>query len=760
MSATLYLKGLDDTVEVIRDAWGIPHVRARTVHDAFFGQGFATAQDRLFHMDRDRLVAYGRWAEYAGRAALEEDLLRRRFQILASVRQDYDAFNAETRAMVDAYAEGVNAFIEADESLPIEYGLLETEPEPWQPWDCIAVFKGRHMSMGVFEAKLWKARLVNALGAERAAQILPSYQPGHLLIVPPGAESNGLNLDAVAALSAGAEAIVWLGDADSGSNNWAVSGSRTASGKPLLAGDPHRALDTPNVYYQNQIACPEFDAIRRPYSGGPFSPHFGHNKHVAWCVTHAAADYQDLYVERFNQGAPDLYEHKGEWLEADVRHEVVEVRGEKPAELEVTVTEHGPIIAGDPASGRAIALKYTGIAGPNATFECLPPMLRAASADEIEAATREWVDPCNNFVFADVHGNIGYLMRGRLPVRSMANAWLPVPGWTEEHEWRGNVPFEELPRSRNPDTGYIVTANNRIVGDDYPHYIALDFAAEHRARRITERLKALSGAGVDDMADIHRDVISIPGQTYAHLLKGIQSLGSTAARARDIVVSWDGSMDRDAAAPTIYSAFRHYLDTAILSHLLGPLVDDAIAATGRGAPVQVRQLKALFVTMARDDESSLLPQGATWRSLMAQALEDAVGFLKDRLGGEVDSWTWGRLHSTRPRHPLSESFSEQAPPLDPPSVPMSGDGDTPQAASYPPTGSFEVTGTSVARYVFDTADWDGSRWIVPLGASGHPGSPHYTDQSPIWAEGRLIPMLFGWDRVEANAESRQELKTE
>ena len=425
------------------------------------------------------------------------------------------------------------------ESLPVEYGLLETEPEPWQPWDCIAAFKGRHMSMGVFEAKLWRARLVKELGAEGAARILPASQREHLLIVPPGAEYQGRGLDALAALSAGAEAIASLGDADSGSNNWAVSGSRTASGKPLLAGDPHRALDTPNVYYQNHIACPEFDAIGLSFPGCPGFPHFGHNAHVAWCVTHAQADYQDLYVERFKGGTPDLYEYKGEWLEADVRHEVVEVRGGEPVELDVTVTEHGPIVAGDPATGRAVSLKYTGMAGPNTTLECLPPMLRATSADDVEEAMREWVDPCNNFVFADVQGNIGYLMRGRLPVRSMANAWLPVPGWTGEHEWRGYVPPEELPRARNPDTGYIVTANNRIVDDDYPHYIALDFAPEYRARRVMDRLEVLSRAGVEDMADIHRDVISIPGQTYARLLQGIQPTGNTAARARDIVVSWD-----------------------------------------------------------------------------------------------------------------------------------------------------------------------------------------------------------------------------
>ena len=470
-SETLHVKGLDSSLEIYRDTYGIPHVKARTTHDAFFGQGYATAQDRLWHMDHDRRVAYGRWAEYAGEAALAQDLLMRRFQVLASVRSDYEAVNPETRAMFDSFAAGVNAFLESNGPLPVEYSLLGAHPEPWRPWDCIAVFKARHMLMGMFESKLWRARLVNALGPGRAAEVQPDYSQGHLLIVPPGASYHGADGDAMARLSEGADAIGWIGSEDAGSNNWAVSGSRTASGKPLLAGDPHRPLDTPNVYYQNHIACPEFDAVGLSFPGFPGFPHFGHNAHVAWCVTHAQADYQDLYLERFKEGPEPLYEFEAEWKKADVRPEVIQVRGGQPVEIEVTVTHHGPVILGGPDSGHGVAFKYTGTAGPNQGFQAIPRMLRAASADEVEESMRDWVDPSNNFVYADIHGNIGYLNRGRLPVRSMANAWLPVPGWTGEHEWRGYVPFEELARSRNPETGYIVTANNKIVGDDYPQYI-------------------------------------------------------------------------------------------------------------------------------------------------------------------------------------------------------------------------------------------------------------------------------------------------
>ena len=755
---TQYLKGLDSVVEIHRDTHGIPHVKARSVHDAFFGQAFATAQDRLWHMDYDRRKAYGRLAEYGGKDAVAQDLLMRRFQLLASAESDYEAVNAETRAMLEAYAAGVNGFIQSTDSLPIEYSLLQSRPEPWQPWDCIAVFKVRHILMGLFESKLWRARLVSELGPEKTAEVLPGFQRGQMLIVPPGAEYDSPVADALAQLGAGADAIGWLHEADSGSNSWAVSGSRTASGRPLLAGDPHRSLEAPNVYYQNHVSCPEFDAVGLSFPGCPGFPHFGHNAHVAWCVTHAQADYQDLYVERFRDGSPTLYEYRGEWRKAEVRREAIEVRDGLPVELDVTVTHHGPVIAGEPASGHAIAFKYTATAGPNRGLQCLPRMLGSTSADEIEESMRDWVDPSNNFVFADLYGDIGYLNRGELPVRSMANAWLPVPGWTGEHEWEGSVPFEEMARSRNPETGYIVTANNRIAGADYSHYIGLYFAPDFRARRITQRLKRLDGATVADMASVHGEKISIPARAYVRLLADVEPLDETSAEAREKLVAWDGTMDRDAVEPTVYSAFRLHLNRTLLEHLLGPLAGEALKATSRGAPFHRSLLEASFVTQAEQNDASVLPPGADWSTVLARALADGVAYLKGRLGDDMSTWTWGKVHPTRPRHPLSASFPELALLLDPPSVALGGDGDTPQSASYQPSDPFTITGTSVARYVFDVGDWDNSAWITPLGASGHPGSPHYADQAAIWGEVGLVPMLYDWDRIGATAESSQELR--
>jgi penicillin amidase len=760
------ISGLDAQIVIYRDRWGIPHVEAQTLHDAFFGQGFATAQDRLWHMDLDRRRARGRSAELLGEAAIAQDVTMRRFRIGPSVESDVAALNGETRGMLEAYAAGVNAFLETTERLPVEYGLVAEEKdarqliEPWRPSDSLAVFKVRHILMGVFEAKLWRARLVARLGPEKTAELVRGYQPGHLLIVPPGTEYDGPLLDGLEELSRHLDALQGLRDGvGAGSNSWALSGERTASGLPLLAGDPHRALDVPNVYYQNHIRCPEFDAIGLSFPGCPGFPHFGHNAQAAWCVTHAGADYQDLYLERFRQvGGALRYEYRGRWLPADVRHEVISARGDGRTELDVVSTRHGPVIAGDPARGHGVAFRYSATAEPNVGLQCLPRMLAAKSADELEEAMRDWVDPCNNFLFADAHGTIGYLNRGRVPVRPMANAWLPVPGWTGDYEWRGFIPFDELVRSRNPKTGYLVTANNRIAGRDYPHYIALDYAPDYRARRIVERVRDMRGAAVEDMAAIHGERLSFPGAIYSLLLAALEPADEASREALARLAGWQGEMDPASVGPTIYSAFRLRLHEIVLEHLLGAETAAAMLSDpGRGAAAHLAQIASRLATMAERNDTSWLPPGTSWSEACARALAEGVRRLSERYGEDMTGWTWGRVHHTHPTHPLSRVLPDRAGLLDPPRAPAGGDGDTPQAASYRAAEPFLVSSTSVARYVFDTADWENSRWIVPLGASGHPGSRHYADQMAAWADLLLIPMLYGWTRIREHAESRQEL---
>jgi len=757
LDGSIRAPGLRASVEVWRDGEGVPHVMAASAHDAFFGQGFVHAQDRLWQMEYDRRRAQGRWAEYAGAAAVLQDLHLRRLRIGATARADYDALNGETRAMLDAYAGGVNAFLATTRTLPIEFRLLEERPEPWAPWDSVAVFKVRHVEMGPWQAKLWRARLLRHVGPDLTAKLCPGAQPNPTLIVPPGMVYRGPAPDGLDVFAAGAPHLAELGGEGSGSNNWALSGDRTASGKPLVAGDPHRALDVPNVYYQNHLACPEFDAIGLSFPGVPGLPHFGHNRFVAWCVTHAMGDYQDLFIERFDPDDPGRYWFRGEWRRAEVARETVRVRGGAPVEVDVTITHHGPIALGDPRRGHAIAFRYTATAGPNRTFEALPAMLRAASADEMDDAMRPWVEPANNLVFADVHGVIAYRTRGQIPVRARANAWLPVPGWDGAHEWAGVIPFAEMPAYRNPATGWIATANGRIAGPDYPHYLGLDVAPDFRTRRVIERLRPLERATVGDMAAVHVDRTSIPASEWLGLLEGVAPTDPLARQALARLRAWDGVMAPGHVAPTIYAAFRERVVRDVLSPVLGPLAQEAFAAQPSGGVAYVARVRAIFPTWIRAGDRTLLPAGADWPDTLCRALESAVADLAATLGPEIDAWRWERVHVTRPCHPLSAVFPAAAALLDPPSVSVGGDGDTVQAAGFIPAAGYAVTSTSVARYVFDLSDWNACRWIVPLGASGHPGSPHYADQAQDWAAVRLRPMRYDWDRI--RAEGRRQVLT-
>ena len=775
LSGTLQLPGLQSAVEVYRDSLGVPHVRAANEHDAFFAQGFVTAQDRLWHMEFDRLRGTGRWAEAVGDDALEQDKLMRRFRLSASARADCAAMDDRTRTIFEAYAAGVNAFIDGPDPLPVEYaiaGLLsENErPEPWQPWHSLVVYKVRHILMGVFESKIWRARMVRAMGPEKAGSLFPGYEPGHLLILPPGATAVGALDTGLTELAQGAAALNYLSESDVGSNSWVVGGqppagnrggaaTGTATGRPILAGDSHRALDTPNAYYQNRVACPEFDATGLSFPGVPAFPHFGHNPWVCWSVTHTAADYQDLYIEQLRDGETPQYLHQGQWLDAEVHHETLRSSSGREESIQVVVTNHGPIISGDPEQGSGMALKYTATESASGWTAILWKMLHARNAHELVESQRGWVDPCNNFLFADVDGNYGYLCRGRIPIRSRVNGWLPVPGWTGEHEWQGDIPFDELPVSINPEQGYVATANNRPVGDDYPHYIAVDFTPEFRVKSVTQGLKSLDKPAAPDMARVHSQRVSIPAQAYLAVLPRIEPQDALSAIARERLLAWDGSMDAHRVEPTIYSAMRDALLREVFERNLPPdLADAAWHPADRGLGSFGNRLKARLVEMLRHDDRSLLADGDSWPAAISRALARGVSTLGDRLGDDPDSWAWDRLHRAVPRHPLSAACPELNGLLDPPSIPHSGDGDTPLQGGYSPASFATVTSLSVARYSYDTANWDDSLWVVPLGSSGHPGSPHYHDQSETWREVEMVPMRWDWNAIIANAETHQSLQ--
>jgi len=748
-----------DEISIIRDIHGIPHVKGSNTYDAFFGQGFATAQDRLWHMEFDRRKASGRWAELVGEPGLDSDITMRKFQIEDSVINDLTHLNAETMLMLTAYSDGVNAFIDTTSSLPVEYKLTNSKPEPWSPKDCLAVYKVRHIMMGVFEGKYWRSQLLNNLGPEWTDDLIRGYQQGHLLIVPPLDRYSGPELNGIESLQSSIESIAWMQeDPEAGSNSWAVHGSKTNSGKPLLAGDPHRGLDTPNCYYQNQVTCPDFDVIGLSFPGCPGFPHFGHNAKVAWCVTHAMADYQDLYLEKITPNSNgSTYTWKDQELDLECKKESIKIAGLPDHQISLKSTRHGPIISENSLGTRAISFKYTSTAGINRGFEALIPQMTASSISEADQAMEKWVDPCNNYMFVDVEGDIQYLNRGQVPVRSFDNAWLPVPGWTGEHEWEGNIPFGEMPRSINPKNGFLVTANNKIIGDQFPYYMALDYAPEFRAKRIVERIEGLEKATVEDMVSIHSERTSIPASVYVPHLLNLDNLNSLQVQAQARLKNWTYEMDPDSISATVYSVFRWKLHLKVIGSLLGSLADEALVSGGRGAPTHISHLAIRLLEGLKSEDSSLLPDGETWDTTISRAFIEGVEYLRQTIGPDLEEWVWGKLHYTKPTHTLSEIFSNHKDLLNPPSVPMGGDGDTPQTGSFALSNPFVMTGMSVARYVFDPSDWDNSRWIVPLGSSGHPGSSHYSDQTALWSKVEVIKMAYTTKAVKEISVSQQKL---
>ena len=699
----LRLRGLDGPVEVLRDRFGVPHCRAVSEHDAFFGQGFVHAADRLWQMHYDRYRSLGRSAEAIGAAGVPADMFYRRLDLAAGARRDAGRLSAAARDMLVAYTAGVNALMArvtlADSGeLPTEFRHTGLLPQPWEPWHCLLVHRVRHLTMGSAGPKLWRAVVGQVLGPAAARAMAVGRASWQLACVPPGERCEGT-------------APSWAGLDDGGSNNWALSGARTASGLPLLAGDPHRTLEMPNVYVQGHVACPQWDVLGLGMPGVPGFSHFGHNDRVAWCITHAHGDDQDLYRVAAAPSADGL------------RTELIEVRGGTPVEVEVRGSDRGPMVTDE------LAFAWTATTEPNTGFDTLPAMLRSRSVGDLFETMRSWVEPANNLLAADCDGNIGYLTRGRVPVRArLEAAWAPVPADDPTYGWRGFVAFADMPQARNPDGGFLFSANNRILAADSGPYLGLDVAPPWRASRIVDTLAALSHATVDDMAALHRDVLSLPARRITRLL------GTWAPLA-----GWDGRMTAGSTAAAAYSVLRRELALLLLERSgLASYVEHPWNRLLPGVRAESAVWRIAAEHLETGNESLL--GGWSWRRMLTEAIRRA----ERAVVGEP----WGDLHATRQRHPLGRAE------LDPPSVPYGGDMDTVQASSYIPVEGLRTASGSVARYAFDLADWDRSGWVVPLGAAGDPGSKHSSDQQDAWRTGRLLPAPYSRRAVQEAAQEQ------
>ena len=731
--------GLDGPVDVFRDEWGIPHLRAGSKHDAYFAQGYVHAQDRLWQMQAALRRMQGRWAEWAGPSGVAADALARRLGVMAASERDYAALKPESRAMLDAYGAGVNAYLAEGHPLPFEYSLHGDGPETWRPWDAIAVMRQRGYLMGSVWFKLWRAAALPIVGPDEVGKLRYDDGGADRLCIPPGADAERFTAS-LADLAPALAALSELGEAEQtggGSNNWAIAPSRTATGRPLVAGDPHRVFEMPGMYAQMHLGCPDFDAIGLTVPGVPGYPHFAHNGHVAWCVTHAFVDIHDLYVERFRDGGA-TYEFRGEQRATTRRRETIAVRGADPVTIEIVETHHGPVVAGDPACGSAVTLRSVQFAETDLSFDCLDPMLSARTVDGLFEATRGWGLIDHNLVAGDTSGRIGHLVRGLVPVRPRLNGWLPVPGWTGEYEWSGTVPYDRMPKVFDPPRGYLATANNRVVADTSPDYLCTDCHPPYRAKRIEALLAKLPTARVEDMPAIHADTLSQNAIAFRDAIARLEPDDAGARGLRDLIVAWDGRMSPDSRAAAAYAATRWELAglAAERSRLADAPKNRLLQVPPPVSPVL--QVWWALPHFLRDDDASLFGD-LGWPQALAIALARATPVVHGR--------TWGELHRTHLAHPLAPLFPEAASVLDPPGSPVGGDNDTVLANGAYPATALRASYGAVARYVFDVGNWEACRWIVFGGSSGDPRSAHYADQQPVWARTEMVPMLYDWVRI-------------
>ncbi|HXF82181.1 MAG TPA: penicillin acylase family protein [bacterium] len=725
---TLVVAGLREPVEVVRDRWGVPHITARNDHDLFFAQGFVHAQDRLWQMELNRRTASGRLSELFGPVTLETDRFIRMLGLRQAAQAEWAIQDPEAQQAAEAYAAGVNAFLATHRRrLPLEVALLRFAPEAWSPIDTLAYAKLMAWVLsGNWESEILRAHLFARFGEDGLRLLFPDYPPNHPVIVPRADYAGFADAAVLRALDHAPPR------GGIGSNNWVVAGARTATGAPLLANDPHLMISMPGIWYEMHLRSPTLNVAGATFPGTP-GVIIGHNDAIAWGVTNAGPDVQDLYLEQFHPTDPNRYRYRGAWERAQVREERIVVRGRaRPVVLTVRVTRHGPLlnsaVAGLPAF---MALRWTALEG-GTILSAVARLNRARNWAEFREALRLWTVPAQNFVYADRAGNIGYQLPGRIPVRSKGDGRMPVVGWTGEYEWTGEIPYEALPSWYNPRRGYIVTANNRIVPPGYPRLLATEWDPGFRARRIETLLTAQDTVDIADFRRIQMDVASLPGQTMIALLAAAQVPEDPADWMLTELRRWNGVLDPASRPAAIYEAFRIALPRLVFEPVLGP---ELFARYMDRSDAWMLALLRLL-----EDPASPWwgPQGRD--AVVARALAEAAETLRRHLGSDRERWTWGRLHLTRFEHPLGR-IPALGPIFNAVAPPTGGDAYTVNNGGFDPE-TFRQGVVASYRQILDLRDFDRSLAIHTTGQSGVPFHRHYKDFVPRWAAGEYHPLPY------------------
>lgn len=720
----LTVPGLEQPAKISRDVQGVPSISARSQRDAYFLLGFVHAQDRLWQMEMQRRVGAGRLAEVVGEHGLANDRFMRTLGLYRVAEASFERLDKPVRETLQAYAEGVNAWLSSHQHrLPPEFVALRHRPEPWRPADSLVFARVMALQLaGNWRQELTRAQAAATLPPKRMNQLWPAYPAD-----APATVSQATAESLMAAMPEQAAPRL-------ASNIWAVAGRHTASGKPLLANDPHLGFQAPVLWYLAAVQAPGLTLAGATVPGVPFHL-IGHNFRIAWGFTATNADTIDLFVEKLaGEGA---YQTPKGPLPFKSRDEVIRVKDAPDQNLRVRETRHGPVVSDvlptGAGSGEVVSFASAGLAEDDLTAQAFHRINRAGDWKGFVAALKDLHSPVQNAVYADTTGNIGFYMAGRVPVRRGGSGAVPARGWTGEADWLGWVPFPKLPQTFNPPSGLIVNANNKVVPDRYPHLITTDWPEGYRAQRILQLLERRRALTVENMAEMQLDMVSLEALEMKELLTGVEPGTEPARLAAKLVAEWDGRFSRERPEPLIYSAWVDRLNHAIFADELGDRLEAVV-------PVRPYPLMNALISHRHwcDDVRTPEPEGCD--ALIARSLDESVAVLAAAYGPDPASWTWGAAHAAEfsnpvlGKVPLLERFANL-------SIPTDGGDHTVNRGTFVAEASrFPHTHGAGLRVVYDLADLGSSRFVIATGQSGNPISRHYGDMLEAWRTNRGFPL--------------------
>lgn len=759
---TFVLPGLREPAEIVVDRWGVPHIYARNTYDAFRAQGFNAARDRLWQIDFWRRRGLGQLAEVFGESFVERDRAARLFLYRGEMHGEWLAYGSDTKRAATAFVEGVNAYVRLTRDdpalLPVEFRELGYLPAFWSPPD-VARIRSHGLYYNLRE-EVARALTLRDFPAE-VEELRRRREPAHELTVPDGLDLDLIPDDVLRVYELATTAPV-IGAPEvpgavlpEGSNNWVVGGRRTASGRPLLANDPHRSSTAlPGLRYLAHLSAPGFDVIGAGEPGLP-GISIGHNGRIAFGLTIFPIDQEDLYVYRTNPANPREYRYRDRWEPMESDWQEVPVRDGPARRVELRFTRHGPVIYTDERRGTAFAVRAAWLQPGMAPYLGSMDYMRAGDWDEFLAAMNRWGAPPENQVYADPAGNIGWKAAGLTPVRPNWDGTLPVPG-DGRYEWAGFYDVDQLPGQLNPERGFLATANEMNLPAGFPadRHVTYDWYAAHRRHRLDEVLGDSTGLTPADLVELHSDFVSVPARRI--LARVAQLPVPPELDGLALLLDWDADLRADSAAAALFEVwYRRHLRPALLGAALEPLVgpDRVAAALGRLIRVEDAASDArVDLELLEEPGSRLGPDPVrTLAGLVVATLPAAVAELAELLGPDRAAWQWGRLHvatATHPLRPLLTGVPREQLVAGP--APRGGSGESVGNTAYGP--DFGQASGATFRIVVAVGDWDSSLVMNMPGQSGRLGDPHTTDLFGPWARGEAFPLAYSRERVDEVAE--------